>query len=94
MAIAAETGRVEPRPCSHCSVVMEHRESVVFTSSGPVTGWGAVKHCAPCGLPCLGGGVKRPEYRAKQVHGMKLGSGDVLSCARCGVWTATRGSTP
>lgn len=64
----AETGRSEQRTCPRCGASVEHRESMGIYGSGPA--WHCEPHNAPCGLPCMGGGVSGRAYRSGQVHGL------------------------
>jgi hypothetical protein len=44
------TAKDQIRTCRYCGLDLPHH---------PVFGlWVAIRHDAPCGLPCLGGGVK------------------------------------
>lgn len=61
------TGRSEMRPCPRCDAMVEHREAVGLYGSGAI--WSCERHLAPCGLPCMGGGVSRQQLRSGQVHG-------------------------
>lgn len=37
-------------------------------------------HDAPCGLPCIGGGISLAAYRNQRAHGY----GEMVNCPRCG----------
>lgn len=86
MSLSFDTGNTEDRACLDCGVTVRHVEHVTSTSKGPVTWASPVKHEAPCGLLCLGGGVHPRDYRAGKVHSMATGDGKVRSCVKCGVW--------
>lgn len=47
--------------CSMCDAIVPHE---------PDAEWGAtpVPHCAPCGRPCLGGGLTRAQIVLGEVH--------------------------
>jgi hypothetical protein len=51
------TGRAEQRHCGLCGSRVEHRES--RDVSNGATAWSAKPHDAPCGAPCMGGGIGR-----------------------------------
>lgn len=88
MSLSFDTGNSEERACIDCGVTIRHREHVTDTNSrGMVKWWSPDKHDAPCGLPCLGGGVSPKDYRAGKIHSMATGDGKVRSCVNCGVWT-------
>ena len=75
------TGKQVVRPCKTCGRELEHREGEAHThpDDGSEPKWVAVWTCdahdAPCGLPCLGGGVSGKVYRSKNFH--------VDGCAKC-----------
>lgn len=61
------TGNELSAPCRTCGRKVLQREHVgAFVGSGPL--WAEVSHRAPCGMPCLGGGVSVRDYRAGLVH--------------------------
>lgn len=66
------TGRVAARPCDLCGAPVEHKESQGLYGTTGLYGdpcWSAVSHDAPCGAPCLGGGVGREaRERLKPVY--------------------------
>lgn len=49
---APDTSKDEVRRCRYCDLELPHRYDVGYAGR-----WVAIKHDAPCGLPCLGGGV-------------------------------------
>ena len=55
--IGGTTDRTRIQPCSVCGVEMEHRENFGLTADAP-TWWEPRRHTAPCGRPCMGGGVR------------------------------------
>ena len=55
--IAGTTDRTRVQPCGTCGVPMEHRENFGLRDDAP-TWWSPARHDAPCGAPCMGGGVK------------------------------------
>lgn len=55
--IAGTTARTRVQPCRVCGVEMEHRERFALTAGAPVW-WSPARHSAPCGRPCIGGGVR------------------------------------
>ena len=88
MAMSFDTGAVEDRACIDCGALVRHCEHVTYANREPVTWWSPKKHEAPCGLPCLGGGVSPKDYRAKRVHSMSASpDGKARSCVNCGNWT-------
>lgn len=77
MTMIASTGRTETRPCSSCNAPVEHREGAVLCGHGDML-WSPERHFAPCGLACIGGGVKPAQIRANEVHGYSE------RCPKCG----------
>jgi len=69
--IAGTTDRTRVQPCSVCGVEMEHRENFGLRDDLP-TWWSPERHKAPCGAPCMGGGVRplRAEERPPGVSGI------------------------
>jgi len=81
--------------CDLCGTEVPH---VLLRSSSDTTHWKAGPHEAPCGAPCLGGGVREaiPSLRAlygkdwllgvhgrgEYAHGTEDGPGELL-CRRC-----------
>lgn len=61
------TGAKEDRACGSCGAVVTHHEVVGMYGSG--LSWRTGRHLAPCGLPCMRGGVTSQQYRSEQVHG-------------------------
>lgn len=80
MTIATHTGATEQRPCSRCGATVEHRESALSCHGTEKRAWFAEKHSAPCGLPCMGGGVHPRHVR----HGGSGAHGFQDRCPRCG----------
>lgn len=62
----ASTGMTRTRPCETCGTAVEQRDTVGVWTGDHV--WTTERHDAPCGLPCLGGGVSPRAYRERQVH--------------------------
>ena len=94
----------EVRACSMCGTSVEHSISLGMYGSGPESS--ATKHDAPCGLPCLGGGVGSNVIKPMRAAGKKLR--DVChaidTCPRCstsarwsehspGVWNLDAGDS-
>lgn len=86
--MALSTGRVVTRPCGTCGAEVEHHEAQMLTADGQVF-WSALRHTAPCGLPCLGGGVgseviKPMRAAGKRLHEVVHGAsgGPCSACAR------------
>lgn len=71
MTMATSTGRVETRACETCGVQVEHREAA-FVSGAAGTFWSAERHAAPCGLPCIGGGIGSEVIKPMRAAGKKL----------------------
>lgn len=69
--MAIETGLTEIRKCESCDSSVVHRE-VKFISGHSGTHWSAERHTAPCGLPCLGGGIGTEVIRPMRAAGKKL----------------------
>ena len=69
--IAGTADRTRVQPCSVCGVEMEHRENFGLRDDLP-TWWSPERHKAPCGAPCMGGGVRplRAEERPPGVSGI------------------------
>ena len=69
--IAALTGNTREQPCRVCGVVREHVETFAL-SAGVPTWWATRAHVAPCGAPCIGGGVRplREDERPPGVGGI------------------------
>jgi hypothetical protein len=87
VSLSANTGRTAMRPCARCGLVVEFREWSIF---GDVDGphWSATKHTAPCGLPCMGGGVGSEVIKPMRAAGKTLR--DVThgeTCTACGAMT-------
>lgn len=69
--ILHSTGRADTHPCDLCGLAVEHREVAQYTfGEGREWWWHThpttqfpMQHLAPCGLPCLAGGVRRGEER-------------------------------
>lgn len=59
------TDETTEQTCDLCGVTVVARFSRGLYGS---TAWRIPKHDAPCGLPCLGGGVPLKVYRSGQVH--------------------------
>ena len=53
------TGNKGPGVCITCGEETDHQEFIGAYGSGFT--WSALPHNAPCGLPCVGGGVKPKE---------------------------------
>jgi len=51
----------EPRVCERCGCEVSHEQTQI---SGHAPFWSAQEHTAPCGLPCAGGGLRRPREPA------------------------------
>jgi len=77
MTIAFHTGAGEPRPCDRCGTVLPHQESKALAHGVEKDWWSPGNHTAPCGLPCMGGGVKPAQIR-NGVHGYDD------RCPKCG----------
>jgi hypothetical protein len=58
-------GDVVRKPCA-CGTVCDQREGV--TTPGEPAFFAVFNHKAPCGLPCLSGGVDGPTYKTGQFH--------------------------
>lgn len=78
MTIAATTGASEHSACDTCTSLTLHRQSATLSCGQERIWWSPDKHAAPCGLPCLGGGVKPAQLRGDGVHGYED------RCPRCG----------
>ena len=62
------TGRTKPGPCTHCDATVDYEEYLGAYGSGHH--WMVGRHDAPCGLPCMGGGVGGRAYRTGEAHGL------------------------
>lgn len=71
------TDRTKTQPCSTCGANVVHRENFGAASptAKPRTFWSPKNHDAPCGWPCIGGGVSVVIFRSKKVHGRQ--------CSKC-----------
>lgn len=58
MTMVADTGKREQRPCESCGSTLEQRQGVFIHKGEKRTCWMPEKHKAPCGLPCMGGGIR------------------------------------
>lgn len=70
MSLAAFTKNVKTEPCQVCGATVVHREIAV--ASGPGKGkrfFTPDAHDAPCGLPCMNGGVSGEALKKKRFHG-------------------------
>jgi hypothetical protein len=71
MTMAVSTGRVEARACETCGTMVEHREArMVSGATGAF--WSAERHTAPCGLPCVGGGIGSEVIKPMRAAGKRL----------------------
>lgn len=83
--MVANTGRVEERACDTCGARVKHAE-VASVSPAGASFWHAEKHDAPCGRPCIGGGIGPEVIRPMRAAGQTLRDtvhGSVW-CAACG----------
>jgi hypothetical protein len=64
------TGRSEVRSCPRCGASVEHVENEVLHDGETTLKWSPVRHLAPCGAQCAGGGVRRSDL---EIHGMPIG---------------------
>ena len=55
--IGAATGRERDGRCRVCGRAVREREAWVGVT-GAAVWWSPVRHDAPCGAPCIGGGVR------------------------------------
>jgi hypothetical protein len=78
MTIAAATGCTEERACDKCGVTVLHPEHEALSCGPATTWWMPEKHAAPCGLPCISGGVKPAQIHGEGAHGY------LDRCPRCG----------
>jgi len=78
MTIAFHTGAVEPRPCDSCGTVLPHQEKKALVHGVEKAWWSPERHTAPCGLPCMGGGVAPQYIREPGIHGYQD------RCPKCG----------
>lgn len=69
------TGTYEDKPCHACGLVVEHER--LHDLAGALDNWSIVKHVAPCGLGCFGGGAggstgpsALSHYKAGTMHGL------------------------
>ena len=76
MAIGFDTGNTRTAPCATCGVNVSQAESSVRTHKGTQLVWIEEHHNAPCGAPCIGGGVSHRDYARSHRSG-KCG---VLGC--------------
>lgn len=67
--IGGTTDRTRVQPCAVCGVEMAHREHFGLAAGVP-TWWTPAKHNAPCGAPCIGGGVRPLVPRPPGVSGL------------------------
>jgi hypothetical protein len=81
MTMASATGRNEERACRTCGLTIDHTE--LWLQPGGLS-WQAAKHTAPCGAPCMGGGIGH-EVLAHKAKGAKLRTvaHGVDGCDRC-----------
>lgn len=82
--MTATTGQwTQPTACGVCGAAVEHRQHIAYT--GPKAGtawWSPVRHTAPCGAPCMGGGV-RPKRAEECLPGVS-GIAHVHRATSCG----------
>ena len=78
------TGKTEEGPCDLCGAKVTKTELVGLYEGR--TSWSKVPHKAPCGAPCLGGGVNRSdvedgkfEHWTDGIHGWRKDN-DVRVC--------------
>lgn len=80
------TGKTKPGKCHTCGAPILRHEAAGLYGSG--SSWLTSPHNAPCGVQCLGGGIRGraslKRYRAGEVHGS-----DYHDCPKCD-WKATR----
>jgi hypothetical protein len=67
VSLFVPTGERKTAPCVACGTVVEQTEGWVTGSTGDPF-WQNANHLAPCGLPCLSGGVRADVYRSGQFH--------------------------
>ena len=65
MSLAFPTGKTRTAPCG-CGTPVEEREDRIVPPD--VLHWTKPRHDAPCGLPCMNGGVDAKVYRTGQIH--------------------------
>jgi len=88
--IAGTTDRTRVGPCHVCGGAVTHREHFGLTVDAPVW-WSPERHKAPCGAPCVGGGVRplRTEERPPGVSGIvHAHRADACGAPGCGGGTA------
>lgn len=90
MTMAASTGRVAVRNCETCGEMVLHTEARMV-SGATGTFWSAERHAAPCGLPCIGGGIgseviKPMRAAGKRLHEVTHGASGG-PCTACGART-------
>lgn len=66
MSLFIPTGEQQTFPCE-CGTVVEQQEGWI-TGTTMELHWRKSNHDAPCGLPCLAGGVKPQAYRDGIFH--------------------------
>lgn len=66
---SSSTGRTEERPCRTCGQRIVFAEFVRLYDGSKK--WHCRAHMAPCGVPCMAGGVNPKDYRLRNVHGAK-----------------------
>jgi hypothetical protein len=66
VSLGGTTDRTREAPCGSCGRVTTQRE----TYTRDVTWWQPVRHDAPCGAPCIGGGVRPKLDREPSVSGI------------------------
>jgi len=97
MTMARLTGLKREARCLVCGRVVEQREHAfqVAGQAGEKKSWMPVPHEAPCGLPCLGGGVWAPDFKAMKERRVQPGDGVHgwrEHCSRCGDTSVNRGT--
>jgi hypothetical protein len=97
VTIARLTGSKREARCLVCGRVVEQREHAfqVAGQAGEKKGWMPVHHEAPCGLPCLGGGVCATDLKALRERRQRPGDGVhgwSGKCQRCGDTAVNRGT--
>ena len=66
--IGAATGRERDSRCRVCGAAVREREAWLGVTCDPAW-WSPVRHDAPCGAPCIGGGV-RPKHSSELPPGV------------------------
>lgn len=72
MTMAVATGRTDLRECLLCHLGVIHTEVVHLTGDVDGPHWSAERHTAPCGLPCIGGGVGSEVIKPMRAAGKRL----------------------